>query len=254
VLAPATLQLYMLLGPDKFASPGILICIVAGILFLNQMKLTRSAKAGLVLLAIGLSIFLAVAIWLKTTRTTLVDIPMPMRAEVTRKDFSVDYDGPIYGMVARFDRSVSETTARCLLGATNSDLYPELDCSGIAPLLKFTWELRRDGQFGGSGSSANMGSVSKMDGALRVMIVGFPAQKNHRYQATLTFENNAMDLKIPPPIVQIELDSFVKEDLFILGAILDSLASVMCLVGVVLVTVSLLKKKFKSLTTLPEPS
>jgi hypothetical protein len=55
-------------------------------------------------------------------------------------------------MVARFDRSVSETTARCLLGATNSDLYPELDCSGIAPLLKFTWELRRDGQFGGSGS------------------------------------------------------------------------------------------------------
>jgi hypothetical protein len=63
-----------------------------------------------------------------------------------------------------------------------------------------------------------------------------------------------MDLKIPPPIVQIELDSFVKEDLFILGAILDSLASVMCLVGVVLVTVSLLRKKFKSLKSLPEPS
>jgi hypothetical protein len=62
-----------------------------------------------------------------------------------------------------------------------------------------------------------------------------------------------MDLKIPPPIVQIELDSFVKEDLFILGAILDSLAFVMCLVGVVLVTVSLLRNKFNSLKTLPEP-
>src|SRR2546429_1882554 len=54
------------------------------------------------------------------------------------------------------------------------------------------------------------------------MIIGLPASRKHRYEATLKFEENAGDLAIPPPRVQVDLDSFVREDLIIVGAILDA--------------------------------
>ncbi len=56
-------------------------------MFWRQMKLTLAGKIGLGLLVLGLATFLAVAIWLKTVRTTLMDMPMPMRAAVTNRDF-----------------------------------------------------------------------------------------------------------------------------------------------------------------------
>lgn len=208
------------------------------------MKPTLPAKIGLGLLVLGLATFLAVAIWLQSVRTVLMDIPMPMRAAVTSKDFAVDYDGPIYVMDVQFDQSVSDSTARCLLGATKSELRPDLDCTGIEPLLKFSWELRRDGQYDGSGSSADMGSISRIGGRPRVMIVGFPASRKHRYKAILSFEKNAGDLTIAAPRVQVELDSFVREDPYILGVILDVLGLVLCLVGVAMVAVPFFRSKF----------
>lgn len=156
-------------------------------------------------------------------------------------------------MAVQFDRSVSDATARCLLGATRSELRPDLDCTGIVPVLKFSWELRRDGQFDGSGSSADMGSISRVSGAPRVMIVGFPASRKHRYEATLKFDNDAGDLTIPPPRVQVELDSFVREDLIFVGAALDALGFVLCLVGIVMVAFPVLRSKFGRAKTLPEP-
>jgi hypothetical protein len=213
------------------------------------MKLTTAAKAGLVLSVLGLGTFLAVAVWLKTIRANLVDIPMPMRVGVVGKNFAVDYDGPISWMAVRFDPSVSETSARCLLGATKS----ELDCVGIAPLLKFSWELRRDGQFAGEGSSADMGSISKAGGAPRATIVGFKAQKKHRYEVTLRFEKDAGSLTIPPPRVQIELDSFVREDIIFVSAGLQFIGFVLCLIGLPMVLIPFLRIKFRRSKNLPEP-
>jgi hypothetical protein len=117
-----------------------------------------------------------------------------MSAETVGRDFTVDYDGPIYWMDVVFDQSVPDAHARCLLGATKSEIRPDLDCSSTAPLLKFSWELRRDGQFAGSGSSADMGSLSTVGGALRVDIVGFPAGKKHQYHVAVKFEENAGEL------------------------------------------------------------
>jgi hypothetical protein len=217
------------------------------------MKHTRPAKAGLVLTGLGLLIFLGVAIWLKTIRTTLVDIPMPMRAEATSKDFTVDYDGPIYTMTVQFDRSVPPTTARCLLGGGKSELRPDLDCTNTAPLLKFSWELIHDGQIGGTGSSADMGSISTTDTALNVMIVGFPAQKKHRYRVTLKFDQDASDLKVPPPRVRVELDGFTREDIIFAGAAFDSVGLALCLIGMTMFLVSFLRARFSRHKT-PNPT
>ena len=209
------------------------------------MKLSRTSKVGVFLLTAGAVTLLGVAIWFKTTREILADFPMPMRAETVSRDFSVDHDGPLYKMRVHFGSPLSETTARCLLGATKSERYPDLDCSNITPALKFSWELRRDGQTGGSGSSANAGTVSTRDGVTQVAIVAFPAQRNHRYEVTLKFERNADNVGIPPPKVQIVLDSFVKEDLYIVGAILDTLAFTLCLVGLAMLVVAFVKARLK---------
>jgi hypothetical protein len=176
-----------------------------------------------------------------------------MRAEKVGRDFTVDYDGPIYSMYVMFDRSEPRTTAICLLGGEKSELYADLDCTHTAPLLKFSWELSRDGQFAGSGSSADMGSISTVDGLLRVSIVGFPARKKHQYHVALEFDENAGGLTIPPPRIQVKLDSFVREDIFIAGAFLNAIAFVLCLVGVVMVSVPFLRTRLRRLETLPEP-
>lgn len=115
------------------------------------MKLARTAKAGLVLTGLGLLIFLAVAIWLKTTRTILAEIRMPMRAGVVSTDFTVDHDGPLYTMTVKFDRVVLPATASCLLGGKKLEFEPDVDCTNTPPLLQFRWELSRDGQSVGSG-------------------------------------------------------------------------------------------------------
>ena len=209
------------------------------------MKLSRASKVGVFLLTAGVVMLLGVAIWLKTTREILADFPMPMHPETISRDFSVDYDGPLYKMRVHFGSALSETTARCLLGATKSERYPDLDCSNIAPALKFSWELRRDGQTGGSGSSANTGSVLTRDGMTQVAIVAFPAQKNHRYEVILKYERNADNVGIPPPSVQIVLDSLVKEDFYIVGAILDVLAVILCLVGLAVLAVGFVRARLQ---------
>jgi len=79
----------------------------------------------------------------------------------------------------------------------------------------------------------------------QVMVVAFPAQKNHRYEVTLKFERNAENGAIPPPKVQIALDSFVKEDLNIAGAILDVAAVILCLVGLAMLAVALVRARLK---------
>ncbi len=76
---------------------------------------------------------------------------MPMHAETISREFAVDHDGPLYKMKVHFGSAISETTARCLLGAAKSELYPDLDCTNITPAFKFSWELHRDGQILGSG-------------------------------------------------------------------------------------------------------
>src|SRR5258707_13800651 len=103
------------------------------------MKLSRTSKVGVFLLTAGAVTLLGVAIWFKTTREILADFPMPMRAETVSRDFSVDHDGPLYKLRVHFGRPLSETTARCLLGATQFDRYPDLDCITISRGLKFPW-------------------------------------------------------------------------------------------------------------------
>jgi hypothetical protein len=194
------------------------------------MKLNRIAKAGVALTVVGLLIFLTVAIWLKTTRTTVLDIPMPMHTEEVIQDFTVDHDA-LYTVWVQFDQNVRLATARCLLGGHKSELNADLNCASLAPLLQFSWELSRDGLKGGTGSSADMGNSSTENNSLNVSIVTFPAQEKHRYTLTLKPNQNASGLKMSPPRVRVELDIFNREDFIWAGAAFDSIALLFWLIG-----------------------
>ena|SRR5438874_5096956 len=208
------------------------------------MKLTKASKIGVLFLALGLGTLLTVAVWLETAREILADVPMPMHATTVKQRFTVDHDAPIYTLEVKFDGAISDADARCLLGAKDSEVRPDLDCGIIAPVFRFTWELRQDGQFLGSGSSERVvGTVHTSNDATEAMIVGFPGRTKHQYEIALKFDEDAQSTKTPPPRVRVKVDSFVREDRFIVSAILDWAALAACLAGVIVLSVQFFRQR-----------
>jgi len=208
------------------------------------MNLTKAPKIGVLFLALGLGILLGVAVWFETDREILADVPMPMRATTVKQQFTVDHDAPIYTLEVKFDGAISDADARCLLGTKDSELHPDLDCRAIAPVFEFTWELRQDGQIVGSGSSARVGTVRKSNDGTEAMVVGFPARTKHQYEIALKFNQDAPNAKTAPPRVRVKVDSFVREDRFIVGAVLDWVALAVCLAGVIILSVQFFRQRF----------
>jgi hypothetical protein len=154
-------------------------------------------------------------------------------------------DAPIYTLEVKFDGEISDADARCLLGANDPELHPDLDCRAIAPVFGFIWELRQDGQIVGRGTSARVGTVLKSNDGTEAMVVGFPARTKHQYEIALTFNQDAPNAKTTPPRVRVKVDSFVREDRLIVGAILDWVALAACLAGVIILSVQFFRQRFR---------
>jgi hypothetical protein len=202
------------------------------------MSLAGPVKSGLVVVALGVSTLVGTAIWLKTTRTTVIDFPISIHPGTVSQEFTADYDAT-YVMSVRFDPSISHTKAVCFLGGQESD--QSLDCRDSPPLLKCSWQIFRDGQqIGNAGTSAITGSGPSNV----VTIVGFPTQKKHRYTLALTFLQDASSLQIPRPRVRVELSPFNKEDFIFVGAAFQFSGFVLCVIGAAIVLISLVRSKF----------
>jgi hypothetical protein len=217
------------------------------------MKLSRVSKIGTVVTVVGVFIFVGTAVWLKSVRTIVADIPITQTPSTITKDFTVDYDA-LYTLSIQFDPSLPPDTATCLLGGENSELHSGVDCKNAPPLLGFSWHLGCDGKAAADGTSAEMGSSSTVSGPLRVAIVSFHARRNHLYTMFLRFDKDASQLKIPPPRARVELDIFNKEDFVWVGALFDSLALLLCLVGTTMIVVPILLARLKSRTSLTNPA
>ena len=217
------------------------------------MKLSCVSKLGVVVGVVGVVLFVGTAVWLKSVRTTVADLSVTQTPGTITKDFTVDYDA-LYTLSIQLDPSVSPDTATCLLGGERSPLHAGVNCKDTPALLGFSWQLSRDGKVVGNGTSAEMGSSSSVSGLLDVTIVSFPAHRNHRYTMALVFGKDASQLKIPSPRARVELDIFNKEDFIWAGALYDSVALVLCLVGVTMVLVPVLRARFKAQKSLRNPT
>lgn len=207
------------------------------------MRLTGPVKSGLVFVGLGMASFAGTAIWLKTARTTVADFPIPIHPGTVKEEFIADYDAR-YVMSVRFDSNISQTRAVCFLGG--QELDQSLDCKDSPPLLKFSWQIFRDGQLGTTGTSATTGS-SRND----VVIVGFTAEKKHRYTLALTSEQDANSLQIPRPRVRVELSPFFKEEFIFAGAAFQLFGFVLFVTGATILLVSFVRNKFKQITPKP---
>jgi hypothetical protein len=209
------------------------------------MKLTRVAKSGLALIVVGLLIFLSIAIWLKTVRTNVVDIPMPLRGQSATQDFTVNFNG-LYTVWVRFDPTTRQPTADCLLGRPQLEVTADSDCKNIAPLLNFAWKLNYDGQNIATGSSAVIGSDLKTAHGLDADIVSFHAETGHKYTLAVQLHQDARSITIIPPRVRVDLDIFNREDLVWAGAAADYFGLLLCLIGAIMFSISLLRTKLKN--------
>jgi hypothetical protein len=209
------------------------------------MKLTRAAKSGLALIGVGMFIFLGIAIWLKTIRTTIVDLPLPLHGQSARPEFSVDFDG-LYTFWIQFDPNTDSATADCLLGRPFSESSQNSDCKNVPPRLEFSWKLSCDGQSIATGSSGVVGSNIKTAKGLMADIVSFHAQKGRRYVLEVELHQDGSVVPIFPPRMLVELDPFNMEDLVWTSAAADSLALLLCLIGAITFSISLLRAKLKN--------
>jgi hypothetical protein len=209
------------------------------------MKLTRVAKSGLALIVVGLLIFLGIAIWLKTVRTNVVDIAMPLSGQSASQDFAVNFKA-LYTVWVRFDPRTPRPTADCLLGRPQLAVTADSDCKNVAPLLKFAWKLSQDGQNFATGSSAEIGSDEKSAEGLDADIVSFHAEKGHEYTLTVQLHQDARSITIIPPRVRVDLDIFSREDLVWSGAAADYFGLLLCVIGAIMFLISLLRAKLKN--------
>jgi hypothetical protein len=209
------------------------------------MKLPRLSKVGLALVGIGILIFLAIAFWLKSIRSVVLDVPMPSSTTPTRQDFSVDLDGT-YLLKVAFDRATAPSVANCLLGGKQPESTEDPDCAKTQPQLKFEWELELDGQTRASGSSERRGSWLVNGRNLRVTIVGFPAQQKRHYSLTIKRDGVPSSVEAPPSRVEIEIGPSMREELLFAGLEFDSVAFLLCAVGCIMFLVSFLRAKIRN--------
>ena len=208
------------------------------------MRLTVPVKSGLVFIAVGVATFAGTAIWLKTALTTVAEFPIPIHPGTVNQEFIAAYDAR-YVMCVRFDRDISHTRVVCFLGG--QELDQSLDCKDSPPLLKFSWQIFRDGQqIGTTGTSA-----VRESGRNDVAIVGFPTEKKHRYTLALTSQQDASSLQIPRPRVWVELSPSYKEDVIFAGATFQFFGLVLCATGATILLVSFVRSKFKQMTPRP---
>lgn len=205
------------------------------------MNLTRASKVGLAVAAVGVVTFLGTAVWLKSIRTTVLEIPASMHSETITKDFTVDYDAH-YVMSVRFGNTVSPTVALCLLGANSPQLRPA--CSVTAPLLGFSWQFAHDGQVIASGTTSDLNLSRGSEGTSEVgPFGGLFAARKHNYIATIKFDQDGSSLKIPPPIIRVEMAGFNQMDFWMAGTALDLLGFALMAIGFGVAIVSLVKAR-----------
>jgi hypothetical protein len=209
------------------------------------MRLTRVAKSGLVLIVFGLLIFAGIAIWLETIRTTIVDLPLPLHGQSARPEFTVDFDG-LYTFWIQFEGHADPAIADCLLGRPFRELSHDSVCKNVPPRLEFSWKLSCDGQNVAKGSSAADGSDVKTASGLMADIVSFRAQKGRRYILDVELHEDGSVVPILPPRMLVGLDPFNREDLIWTSEAADCLGLLLCLIGLTMFLISVLRTKLKN--------
>src|SRR5271169_3863323 len=117
-------------------------------------------KFGFGLVALGIGVFAAWALWTKTRDFIPINIPVSMAVgQSVLADFKLNFDG-LYLIEIEAEKNASLDTLHCLMGVEAH----AATCEGIPPAIGATWVLSSNGREVGRGSSSESHSAPVQTG------------------------------------------------------------------------------------------
>lgn len=214
------------------------------------MRLSRAARIGLSAIAIGLFPMIVFAIWNATIKTVPVEKPISLSVGHVRESFPVNFTAD-YLMGIEVERKLPHGILQCLLGLDVRDYVPQGQCKNIPSVLRFNWTLAEDGRTVKSGSSDSIIGGGYTDAWVENEFGWFDGRRGRHYTLDLNILHDGSALSVANPKLRIAVHSSFNEDLAVLGLITFAWAFAGCLIGGLIVLISLLatRRKKKTITT-----
>jgi len=207
------------------------------------MVLSRPAKIGLAVIAIGLLPMIVFFVWYAHIKTVPVDKPISLSVGHIREPFSLNFTSSDYRMGIEVERKLPHETLQCLLGI--KDYVPEGQCKSIPPVLHFNWTLTQNGRILESGSSDSILGGAYTDATVENQFGSFDGKRGQRYVLDLNILQDGSALSVAKPKLVIGVSGFVNEDLAVGGLITLAWALFWCFTGALIWLILLIAARRK---------
>jgi hypothetical protein len=193
------------------------------------------AKFGLGLVALGISVAAAWALWNRTRDLVPVDQPVSLFAgQSVASNFILNFDG-LYLIQIEAQPATPPDQARCLLGVD----CDRRTCGSLQPVLAANWILSRDGREVRRGSSDKQHSAPAGNTVSRE-IGEFHGEAGHPYSLLVSFTRDAPALDAAHPHRKVAVSGIARSDMQAAAVFAFSAAFICMLFGFVLLAIAIL--------------
>jgi hypothetical protein len=191
-------------------------------------------KFGLGLLALGIAIFAAWNLWIKTRNLVLVNLPVSLFAgETISCEFKLNFDG-LYVIEIDAEKTLPLDTLHCLMGVEAD----AAQCKDIPPVLGAAWILSRNDQQVSHGSSWELHSAPVQSESAARVIGQFQGNAGQAYKLQVAITTDGRSLAAAHPRLKVGVSSIAYTDIQSASVLLFSSAFICVLFGVVLLTIA----------------
>jgi hypothetical protein len=200
------------------------------------LRIPAWAKAGMILVSVGLATIAARYAWSSTRTWFPVGMPIAMRVgHVRTPEFEVNLDA-LYNIYV----VVQKETLNCLLGV--EDIHPER-CKDVRPVLKASWTVRSGSVVVARGSSDENRGGGWFEEGIDRDIGSFRAKGGRRYMLEVDILVDGTLLDAGNPRLMVGVDPEYYEGYMITTLFFVTVPAIGCmLVGVVLILVGFARR------------
>jgi hypothetical protein len=201
---------------------------------LRVTELQVKTKAGLALIALGVSILGTWHWWSGTRNLGPVNVPVPSDAgQSVTSEFKLNFDG-LYLIEIEAEQTIPLDVLHCLMGVEADPVQ----CKSTLSVINATWVLSSQGREIGQGSSRERHSAPVLaDGVARV-IGEFQGKAGTSYKLQTTFATGVGDLRAAHPRLRVKVADIAHVDLQTSQALVYATAMMCGLFGLILLGVA----------------
>jgi hypothetical protein len=203
------------------------------------MPRQRPNLVGVIFLVVGVGASGTWVLWLTTRTERPVNIPVSMAiGHVRTSEFKLNMSAP-YTIGIEVQKTIPFDTLNCLLGMAMARASTALEeCPDRPSVVKASWVLTSDGQTVAQGSSDDYRGGAWMNDSISRELGHFESQSGRRYVLDVSVLADGSSLALGNPRLKVEVHPEVYEGYMIWSAVLFLAASVLVLVGIILLIVS----------------